>query len=714
MADEVTLRLLKNPVKNVHMSDESQKKTPSQMGQYYLMEKIAQGGMAEIFKGLSYDVHGIKKTVCIKKILPHIIASHEFIDSLIDEAKIAVKLIHGNIAQTYDLGKVADDYFMVMEYVDGKSLSQINKRCQQKGDVIPVQYLVYFISEILSGLDYIHRRTDESGVPLHIVHRDMSPQNIMVSYSGTVKIIDFGIAKAGVKVGATESGILKGKFAYMSPEQAYGDEIDHRSDIFSVGIMLHEMLTGRRLFKGTDSRETIRNVRKSKVDAPSAINPSLPEELDVITMKALAKDRRHRYSSASDMRDALLKFLHTSFPEFKASDASVFVQKLFSEDYSSVERSEVDSKTPYLIIDRSNSALLNDSQFEITGAAKAPIDMRDYMIDEESKKEKSSELVSEEITAERAAELTGEEKTQSKPEKNHTENPLQAKIARNAVYIAIAIAGIAFALFLYSRAKVEVPSNTETVALSEIMVVTEPSDARIHLDGVEVGSGSPVTIRNITPEKEHTLEVKKDGYIDHKRTVNLTPAEFLSLSIKLEAKAPNLAAIEIVSEPAGATVYINDKETSLKTPVKIPKIDPRQEHSIGLFLKGYKFWTKKIKLNAGESRSFDINLDVDYASALFDSHPSEALIIIDGQPSGQTPLTKEGLSPQKIYKIEVWKDGYLPEEKEVMFEAGKRSEIRFTLTKSPAPQEEPAKTQTENPPPATTEENKNAAEKAEK
>ena len=242
---------------------------PTPAGQYYLMEKIAQGGMAEIFKGLSYDVHGIKKTVCIKKILPNIAASQEFIDTLIDEAKIAVTLSHGNIAQVHDLGKVGEDYFMVMEFVEGKTLSRIMKTCHAKKELVPAPFACYFIAEILNGLNYIHRRTDEHGHALDIVHRDISPQNIMVSYSGTVKIIDFGIAKAKIKVGSTDSGILKGKFAYMSPEQARGDDTDHRSDIFSLGIIFWELLTGQRLFKAEDNKQTLRNVRKAHVALPS-------------------------------------------------------------------------------------------------------------------------------------------------------------------------------------------------------------------------------------------------------------------------------------------------------------------------------------------------------------------------------------------------------------------------------------------------------------
>src|SRR3989338_5882865 len=163
---------------------------PTQAGQYYLLEKIAQGGMAEIYKGLAYDLAGIKKTVCIKKILPHIAASREFIDMLVDEAKIAVKLNHGNIAQIYDLGKVGDDYFIVMEYVDGQNLSKIHKKFLRKKEKIPLPIVCMIVSEVSNGLNYMHRKTTEEGQILHIIHRDISPQNVMISYSGTAKIID--------------------------------------------------------------------------------------------------------------------------------------------------------------------------------------------------------------------------------------------------------------------------------------------------------------------------------------------------------------------------------------------------------------------------------------------------------------------------------------------------------------------------------------------
>jgi serine/threonine protein kinase len=650
------------------------KKHPRPAGQYYLMEKIAQGGMAEIFKGLSYDVHGIKKTVCIKKILPHLAADQEFIASLIDEAKLAVKLVQGNIAQTYDLGKVGDDYFMVMEYVDGRSLSQIHKRCMSRGELIPIPYLVYFAAEILGGLDYMHRRTDEEGHPLHIVHRDISPQNIMVSYSGTVKIIDFGIAKAAVKVGSTDSGILKGKFAYMSPEQAYGEATDHRSDIFSLGIILHEMLTGRRLFKVEDSRQTIRNVRRAKVEAPSTFREELPEELDRISMCALAKDRRMRYPTASEMRNKLIKLLHTIYPEFRPSDAAEFVQKLFQDEMGRPSPEEADAKTPYLIIDRSNSALADESQFEATGVARAPVDLREYMLEETTGE---GEEAAEEARAEAAMPPPVEVAREKAP-------PLWKRIppiSRRALGIGLAIfvaAAVAVAITLKRAARP--PTG---VALAEVMVVTNPPDARVHLDGRFIGQGSPVTARNISADESHILAVEREGYTSHERRIVPKAGELMSLRVTLTRVVPQHANLELITNPPKARVYIDDLETSYQTPVTIENLKAGRKYTIGLYLKGYRFWTKPVTLKGDETRSFDIQLMRDYGSVSITSNPSKALVIIDGLPVGQTPLVRNDLEPDKVYRIEVWHEGYESESKEIKATAGRTEKIDITLERKP-------------------------------
>jgi serine/threonine protein kinase len=669
----------------------------NQVGQYYLMEKIAQGGMAEIFKGLSYDVHGIKKTVCIKKILPHLAADPEFITSLIEEAKLAVKLVHGNIAQTFDLGKVGDDYFMVMEFVDGRSLSQIHKRSLANEKLIPIECLVYLISETLGGLDYMHRKADDSGAPLHVVHRDISPQNIMVSYAGTVKIIDFGIAKAVVKMGSTDSGILKGKFAYMSPEQAYGENIDHRSDIFSLGVILHEMLTGKRLFKADDNRQTIRNVRRTKVDPPSSFRGDVHEELDRITIKALTKDRRKRYSNASEMRDDLVRFLHRSYPDFRSSDVTDLVQNLFRNEMQNPKMEESDTKTPHLIIDRSNSALADDSQFEATGIARAPLDMSAYMM-EETTNVRSKEVDDENSeSGERIPELLPavEASETGRVAKKRKKKGPPLKMIRSILFGVVAISVLtAIVSFYISRTQ----KQDKGIDFAELMIVTDPADARVLMDGRFVGQGSPVAIRNIKVDSDHVLMVESKGFAKHERNIKLEPGEFLSLRVTLARVAPMMSSIEIVTSPKGATVYINDKETSHKTPVTLKELKGDKKYAIGLFLASYKFWNKRVSLKGGETRSFDVQLQRDFGSISITSVPRRALILIDGVPAGQTPLNKGDLEPGTVYKIEVWYEGYLPQQKEVQATAGHKDELRFNLIKAPKKRRPQKSTGTEAPP----------------
>lgn len=643
----------------------------TQVGQYYLMEKVAQGGMAEIFKGLSYDVHGLKKTVCIKRILPHLSANKEFIDSLIDEAKLAVRLVHGNIAQTYDLGKVGSDYFMVMEFVDGKTLSQINKKCQLDGGLIPIPYLAYFISEVANGLDYMHRRTDDQGNPLNVVHRDISPQNIMVSYSGTVKIIDFGIAKAASMVDATDAGILKGKFAYMSPEQAMGEDIDHRSDIFSLGIILHEMLVGQRLFKALDSRQTIRNVRRAKASPPSSVREEIPEVLDRIVMRALSKDRRHRYPYASELRDDIVKFLHANYPDFKSSDAAQFVVNLFKEERGRAKPVEADAKTPHLIIDHTSSALAGESQFEPTGRTRSPFDMREYMLEDLSVKDEGRDNADKDDISQ-SVKFEAEEKTKALWRKF-----LYIRKGVLAWVFAVLIAGTA--IFALARFLVTRPSPVEEPKSAEALVTTVPSDASVSLDGRFEGQGSPITIKNIEAGTDHKIEAKKEGYVALERIIHPSPGEFLSLEFKLVPVKPASSTLELKTEPPGAKVFINDVETEYKTPATIEGLTPGREISIGLYLPGHRFWSRKITLEADEEKSFDVNFAKDFASLYIDSVPSESLVMINGAPVGQTPLTKDNIEPDKIYRIEIWHEGYKTFSEEIKAAAGHKKEIRARL-----------------------------------
>lgn len=304
-------------------------KKPISFGKYYLLDRINVGGMAEVFKAKTFGVEGFERLLAVKRILPNIAEDEEFIAMFIDEAKISVQLQHANIAQIFDLGKVDDAYFIALEYVRGKDLRAIFDRLRQRGEVMPIPQACYVVMQVCEGLDYAHNKRDSQGRELHLVHRDISPQNVLVGYEGEIKLIDFGIAKAAGKASKTQAGILKGKFGYMSPEQVRGLPIDRRSDIFSVGIVLYEQLTGERLFMGESDFSTLEKVRNVDILPPSSYNRKIPEELERISLKALAKDPEDRYQNAIDLHDDLQAFLYTKGELYSRKDLAAWMKRMF-------------------------------------------------------------------------------------------------------------------------------------------------------------------------------------------------------------------------------------------------------------------------------------------------------------------------------------------------------------------------------------------------
>ena len=311
---------------------------PDRFGQYELLEKIASGGMADVFRARRSGVEGFQKTVAIKKILPHIADNDEFITMFADEAKLAAELNHPNIVHIYDLGKIqAGGYFIAMEYVEGTDLRSILRAGRKVALPMPVPLAVYVASKVASALDYAHRRRDARGEELHIVHRDVSPQNILISHEGEIKLCDFGIAKADRKVSQTESGSLKGKLQYMSPEQAWGKPIDHRSDLFSLGCVLHEMLTGERLFRGATDMLVLELVRKAEVVAPSQINADVSAALDAVVLKALAREPEARYATGSEMLRDLESILYSYTPAPGSADVAIYLNRLREAEAAAAE-----------------------------------------------------------------------------------------------------------------------------------------------------------------------------------------------------------------------------------------------------------------------------------------------------------------------------------------------------------------------------------------
>jgi serine/threonine protein kinase len=281
---------------------------PQPFGEYLLLEQINAGGMAEIFKAKTFGVEGFERLVAIKRILPHLMKDESFVAMLADEAHIVVQLSNAHIAQVYELGAVDGQYYIAMEYVAGIDLKRTLRHLTQKGAQLPLPLVAYIGSCICNALDYAHGKCDVGGTHLGIVHRDISPHNVLIGYGGAVKVTDFGIAKAEHRRTQTQGHALKGKFSYMSPEQSHGRGLDHRSDIFSTGSVLWEMLTGKAAFTGADPFQILDRVRRGNVAVPSSVRDDVPDDLDRIVLRALAVDPEQRYPSAGELGDALERF----------------------------------------------------------------------------------------------------------------------------------------------------------------------------------------------------------------------------------------------------------------------------------------------------------------------------------------------------------------------------------------------------------------------
>lgn len=294
-----------------------------------MLERLGGGGQAEVFKGVAESIEGFRKSVAIKRVLPSLSTNPRFAAMFLDEARLSLFLQHANVVQVFDVTRDDDGtYLLIMELVDGADLKAAIEREAAHGRRLELRLALYIAIECCKGLNYAHTlEHPETGLPLHIVHRDISPPNIMLSKNGEVKIVDFGLAKANSQVEITDQGVVKGKFAYLSPEAAWGQDVDARTDIFAMGIILWELLTGRRLFYAETPYQTVEQVREARVPSISALNPNVDQELDAIVRHALARDPEERYQTAADFGDALAHYLFAQELKVTARDVASLVRE---------------------------------------------------------------------------------------------------------------------------------------------------------------------------------------------------------------------------------------------------------------------------------------------------------------------------------------------------------------------------------------------------
>jgi serine/threonine-protein kinase len=297
----------------------------SPIGKYIVKRKLAEGGMAEIYLATHKGPEGFEKEVVIKRVRAFLAGDEGFVQMFIAEARLASRLNHANVVQIFDFDKHEDSFYLSMEYVRGCSLWDLRKRCREKGLAMPPVLVAHIGAQVAAGLSHAHRLKSPDGEPFNLVHRDVTPHNVLLSLDGAVKLTDFGIAKAGNKL--TQPGVLKGKFAYMSPEQARGEAVDARTDVFALGIVLWEMLTGGRLFDGDSELAVLRAVQESAIASPARLNPDVPEDLDKVVATALDRDPAARFQSAAELERALAQCVLRHARSVDDTDVSTFVRR---------------------------------------------------------------------------------------------------------------------------------------------------------------------------------------------------------------------------------------------------------------------------------------------------------------------------------------------------------------------------------------------------
>jgi eukaryotic-like serine/threonine-protein kinase len=311
---------------------------PSRFGKYDLLALLATGGMAEIWLARVSGMAGFEKLVVIKRLLDKLAIDTEYVEMFLDEARINARLTHSSIVQVLELGQVEGKYFMAMEYVPGLSVSQVGKRATKVLGDVPQSVACGIITQACSGLHYAHEKTMPDGTPLNIIHRDVSPQNLILTFEGNVKVLDFGIAKADQRQSQTRTGLVKGKFSYMSPEQCLGQPLDRRSDVFALGIVLFELCTARRLFKRGSTYETYTAITNADVPSPRKLNPKVDEGVEAVILRALARKPEERYHTADAMQDALETAMRKAGMRGGATDLAKFMTDTFAAEEAEQRR----------------------------------------------------------------------------------------------------------------------------------------------------------------------------------------------------------------------------------------------------------------------------------------------------------------------------------------------------------------------------------------
>ncbi len=715
-------------------------KQPKKFGKYYFLERISVGGMAEVFKAKSFGVEGFEKLIAIKRILSNVAEDEDFISMFIDEAKIAVQLNHANIAQIFDLGNIEGSYFIALEYVHGKDLRTIWDRHNRRNLLLPIPMSAYITIRICEGLDYAHRKKNAAGNDLNIVHRDVSPQNILVSYEGEVKIIDFGIAKAANKASRTQAGILKGKFGYMSPEQVRGLPLDGRSDIFSTGIILYELLTGERLFVGESDFSTLEKVRNVEILPPTTYNRKIPDDLEKIVLKALSKDPDDRYKTSYDMQEDLQRFLILNKSNFGRKDLATYMKRAFKTDIErELERhKQYDEMTKSLEEDLREDALQSfPSTPTVPGRVPPALPRQAEPLNQpamvEEFEEDDDEIETMVVDA-RAAGLDNILKKQRSqpgvpppgagpdttppPWESGGSQPSAFPVEEEDVRLTPRVPpmrpppGDGFSpLEDLSTGETTLSGQHPSAGKRSMinLVIALLAVVAVGVFGFAVFKylqqqgllGGDATLNiNCTPPKAeirldgrvvlspvekvkpgvHVLEAIAEHYQPYREEIEVQAGAERDITISMKFVP---AVLELTYTPKDAIVKMNGKKVGEKSPLKLEDILPGTPHEFTVEHAMYAPQTRTFELKPREKRSEKVVLQAKQFDLSVDSVPPGAWITLDGSPHGRTPKVIEGLKANRQYQLELKRPGLPPWTGTIIYDGAPVREVRPRLEKKP-------------------------------
>jgi len=569
--------------------------TSKRIGRYELVWELGTGGMAAVYLARARGPAGFHKWFAIKRIHPHLAKDQRFVDMFLDEARIAAAIHHPNVAQVFDLGEEHGEHFIAMEYLHGEHLGALSVRAVREWGRVPYELAARIVSAAADGLHHAHEARGSDGESFGLVHRDVSPQNVFVTYEGTVKLTDFGIAKAENRITHTKTGGMKGKCAYMAPEQALGQTVDRRTDIFALGIVLWEITTGRRLFKAATDAQTLMRITSGKVRSPSALETSYPPELERIVMRALAQRPDQRYASAAAMARDLDRYIAaTGRPagraEVRSAMTALFVDRIRKKE--DLLRSEPGTVTDF------NLAAVGEVGPADTGSL--PQD------------QSQSEVVFKRRRAE--------------PRRRETPKR-RGRIAAGAALVGVALLGAALFFGL-----------GESTAV--VRIDTSPSGAAVYLDGEEADGTSPLLLEDV-PEGRHALRIVLEGFAPMETTFDAEDGR-VDLDYRLRPAEPDLVVSEaeaeemmndaiVAQEEASEPIVVEEEVSEHVAAEQLPSPTPAMPTSM--------------MTTPAMMRGPPTPVEPAYLNVI--TRPW-ATVTINGQPAGNTPLMRRTVRPGSI------------------------------------------------------------------